>query len=201
MNNNDLQIFLKSFKNDAPVKVWIQIGDEELSDPNMAVATIDEIFEWQDELDKLSLDDDDFLTIFEFTDNLLDILESRLQLSPSFIEEMRQIEAKIESGDTSDFVTIDLDDFDYDFYECLQQYHTARTMRDFANAKTNIILCVKHYLGDLKVDIHNDILFIQRQNNLSCSTSIIADLLCVPTRVINDSQWDKGIWSINLKKV
>ena len=61
-----------------------QIGDEELSDPNMAVATIDEIFEWQDELDKLSLDDDDFLTIFEFTDNLLDTLESRLQLSHSY---------------------------------------------------------------------------------------------------------------------
>lgn len=196
MENRDLQAFLLTFDKDVEVKVWIQIDGEELSEPNMATFTMDEIFEWQDKLDELSLSDDNFLDIFNFADDLLDTLESRLQLAPDFIEELRRIE---EDSCPDDWVPVNLPGFN--FLECVEDFHTARTMRDLNDAKYHIILAVKDRLGNLKVDIRNDVLFIQQQHNISCSTSIISDLLSIDAKKINDNQWEEGIWSIDLKEI
>lgn len=200
MINRDLQDFLKSFDDNEQVDVWVKIGDKELSEPNMATITLDEIFDLQDDLDEISLDGDNFLQIFEFTDNLLNELESRLQLSENFINEMDEVRRKLQSGDRSDFVKVDVD-LSFNFRDCLNDYHVARTMRDLDIAQKNIKLCVKHFLGDVDVDIRNDILFIKQRDNISCSISIISDLLGIPSGYINDKQWQDGVWSIDLKEV
>ena len=100
MENKDLKTWLSLHDNDAEVKCYVKIGDEEIASPNMATILRDEIFAWQDRLDDVdyvSDNEQNMINLFELIDEFLDELESRLQLSPEFIKEM-------EAGDYSDFV-------------------------------------------------------------------------------------------------
>lgn len=196
MNNHDLQVFLQQFSDDAVVEVWVKVNDEELSSPNMATITRDEIFDYQDKLDELMLDDDNFLNIFHFVDDLLDELESRLQLAPGFIEEMRSI---IED-DSIELVPLDLDGI-WSFDELINRFHTARTIRDLYDVQEHIRIYVEGKIQGVKVRVHNSSLFIERQDNASCSTSIIADILGIDSKRINDKQWLDGVWIIDLKEL
>lgn len=193
MENIDLQTWLALHDKKSEVKVWVRCEGEELSSPNMAVVTKDELFEWEDQFDDIAAGDDSFSDIFNFTDNILDELESRLQLAPEFIKEM-------ESIDREEFVPLNLK-YDCVFQDKMNDYHTARTIRDLHEAERGIIVCVKHKLGDVDVNIHDGILIIKQKDNVSCSTSIISDILRINAKLINDRNWLQGVWSVDLKEV
>ena len=102
MENRDLKAWLNLHNNDEEVKCWVKIGDDELSNPNMATVPRDEIFEWQDKLDDIDYVDDNeenMLQLFYFIDGILDELESRLQVSHELIKQLEEIHKKIEAGD------------------------------------------------------------------------------------------------------
>lgn len=63
--------------------------------------SIDELFSWQDKLDKLENDKSDAWDLF---DDFLNEAESHLKYSKEFINELEKIHRKVESGDYSDFV-------------------------------------------------------------------------------------------------
>lgn len=193
MKNEDLQVWLSLHDKESEVHVWIECEGDELSSPNMAVVTKEELFKLEDDFDEIAAGDDSFSDIFEFTDNMLDELESRLQLAPGFIAEM-------ESIDQDDFVPLELH-YECTFSDKINNYHTARTIRDLHEAERGIITCVKHKLGDLDVRIYNGTLIIKQVNNISCSTSIISEILNISAKKINDKNWEEGIWSIELKEV
>ena len=71
--------------------------------------SIDELFSWQDRLDKLENDKSKSWYLF---DEFLNEAENQLEYSEEFIKEMEEIHKKIENGDYSDFVKVD-------FYEDL----------------------------------------------------------------------------------
>ena len=60
---------------------------------------------------------------------------------------------------------------------------------------------VEGKIQGVKVRVHNSSLFIERQDNASCSTSIIADILGIDSKRINDKQWLDGVWIIDLKEL
>ncbi len=195
MENRDLQAWLLLHDKGAEVKVWVECEGDELASPNMATVTADELFDWEDQFDEIAVGDDSFSDMFSFTDNILDELESRLQLNPDFV-------AEIEAMEREDFVPVELN-YNCTFRAKINNYHTSRTIREMHDAEQGIITCVKHKLGDLDVKIHNGILIIKQRNNISCSTSIIADILHIDAKKINDKNANllEGIWAIDLKEV
>ena len=195
MENIDLRTWLLLYDDHAEVKCWVECEGDEVASPNMATVTKDELFEWEDQLNEIVAGDDSFLDIFMFTDHILDELESRLQLNPNFV-------AEIESMEHEDFVPVELN-YNCTFHSKIDAYHTARTIRELHDAENGIITCVKHKLGDLDVSIRNGILIIKQRNNISCSTSIITDILHVNAKKINDknANLSEGIWAIDLKEI
>lgn len=201
MENRDLQAWLNLHDKDAEVECWVKIGDEELSHPNMATVPRDEIFEWQDQLDDtdyVDSNEENMRKLFEFIDEVLDELESRLQLNPEFIQEMEEMHKKIEAGDTSDFVTVELPEIS--FWDRVDDFVKAKKIREYIDASNFILLYVKDKLPDLNIYIEGSYLYIVGKDNKSISTSIIAELLNIEAKDIDDRQWEQQIYKIKLEE-
>ena len=139
MENKDLKAWLGLHDNDAEVKCYVKIGDEEIASPNMAIVLRDEIFAWQDRLDDVdyvSDNEQNMINLFELIDEFLDELESRLQLNPEFIKEM-------EAGDCSDFVEIDPKEFEVSFWDRVDDFARATKIREYVDATNSILLYAK----------------------------------------------------------
>ena len=200
MKNEELKEFLDKFDNNEDVECWVKIGATELSHPNMAMVLRDGIFEWEDQLDDIDYVDDveeNIFKLFDFIDDILDELESRLQINPELIKELSELEKKVESGDMSDFVKVDLSEFS--FQERAEDFANAKKIREYMESSESILRYVNERLPDLESYIEGSLLFICQKNNASISTSIIAAALQIEATNINDSRAHLGIYSINLK--
>ena len=184
MENKDLKAWLSLHDNDAEVKCYVKIGDEEISSPNMATILRDEIFAWQDRLDDVdyvSDNEQNMINLFELIDEFLDELESRLQLNPEFIKEM-------EAGDYSDFVEINPKEFEVSFWDRVDNFARATKIREYVDATNSILLYAKSRLPDLNIYIEGPYLYITQKENASISTSIIAVALDIEAKDIDDRQ-------------
>lgn len=196
MENKDLKTWLSLHDNDAEVKCYVKIGDEEIASPNMATILRDEIFAWQDRLDDVdyvSDNEQNMINLFELIDEFLDELESRLQLSPDFIKEM-------ETGDCSDFVEIDSKEFEVSFWDRVDDFARATKIREYVDATNSILLYAKSRLPDLNIYIEGQYLYITQKENASISTSIIAVALDIEAKDIDDRQWEQSIYRIKLEE-
>lgn len=200
MKNEELKEFLDKFDDNEDVECWVKIGDAELSRPNMAMVLRDEIFEWEDQLDDIDYVDnveENIFKLFDFIDDILDELESRLQINPELIKELSELEKKVESGDMSDFVKVDLPEFS--FQERAEDFANAKKIREYMESSESILRYVNERLPDFESYIEGSSLFICQKDNASISTSIIAAALQIEATNINDSRAHLGIYSINLK--
>lgn len=196
MENKDLKAWLGLHDNDAEVKCYVKIGDEEISSPNMATILRDEIFAWQDRLDDVdyvSDNEQNMINLFELIDEFLDELESRLQLNSEFIKEM-------ETGDYSDFVEIDLKELEVSFWDRVDDFARATKIREYVDATNSILLYAKSRLPDLNIYIEGPYLYITQKENASISTSIIAVALDIEAKDIDDRQWEQSIYRIKLEE-
>ena len=196
MENKDLKEWLGLHDNDAEVKCYVKIGDEEISSPNMATILRDEIFAWQDRLDDVdyvSDNEQNMINLFELIDEFLDELESRLQLSSEFIKEM-------EAGDYSDFVEINPKEFEVSFWDRVDDFARATKIREYVDATNSILLYAKSRLPDLNIYIEGPYLYITQKENASISTSIIAVALDIEAKDIDDRQWEQSIYRIKLEE-
>ena len=196
MENKDLKTWLSLHDNNAEVKCYVKIGDEEIASPNMATILRDEIFAWQDRLDDVdyvSDNEQNMINLFELIDEFLDELESRLQLSPDFIKEM-------ETGDCSDFVEIDSKEFEVSFWDRVDDFARATKIREYVDATNSILLYAKSKLPDLNIYIEGQYLYITQKENASISTSIIAVALDIEAKDIDDRQWEQSIYRIKLEE-
>ena len=80
---------------------------------------INELFAWQDALDEIEKEPSKAWNLFN---DFLDEAENQLEYSEEFIKEMEEIHKKVESGDYSDFVKVDL--FDDEISELGKCCHT-----------------------------------------------------------------------------
>ena len=196
MENKDLKEWLSLHDNDAEVKCYVKIGDEEIASPNMATVLRDEIFAWQDRLDDVdyvSDNEQNMINLFELIDEFLDELESRLQLSSEFIKEM-------EAGDYSDFVEIDPKEFEVSFWDRVDDFARATKIREYVDATNSILLYAKSKLPDLNIYIEGPYLYITQKENASISTSTIAVALDIEAKDIDDRQWEQSIYRIKLEE-
>ena len=199
MENKDLKAWLSLHDNNAEVKCYVKIGDEEIASPNMATILRDEIFAWQDRLDDVdyvSDNEQNMINLFELIDEFLDELESRLQLSPEFIKEIQEMEA----GDCSDFVEIDPKEFEVSFWDRVDDFARATKIREYVDATNSILLYAKSKLPDLNIYIEGQYLYITQKENASISTSIIAVALDIEAKDIDDRQWEQSIYRIKLEE-
>lgn len=200
MKNKDLQTWLKNHDSEEELKCWIQFEDEGLSSPNMATIEKDEIFDWQDKLDDIDYVDDlqeNMFNLFDLFDDFLNTLESRLQLNPEFVQELTELHKKIEDGDTSDFVSVELPK--RSLWDYINDLCDAQKIAEYVSASKMLIFEVKDKL-DAIVTIEDGKLCIKQKDNASISTSIISYALDIEAKDINDSKWDQGIWTIILKR-
>lgn len=196
MENKDLKTWLSLHDNNAEVKCYVKIGDEEIASPNMATILRDEIFAWQDRLDDIdyvSDNEQNMINLFELIDEFLDELESRLQLSSEFIKEM-------EAEDYSDFVEIDSKEFEVSFWDRVDDFARATKIREYVDATNSILLYAKSRLPDLNIYIEGPYLYITQKENASISTSIIAVALDIEAKDIDDRQWEQSIYRIKLEE-
>lgn len=196
MENKDLKTWLSLHDNNAEVKCYVKIGDEEIASPNMATILRDEIFAWQDRLDDVdyvSDNEQNMINLFELIDEFLDELESRLQLNPEFIKEM-------EAGDCSGFVEIDLKELEVSFWDRVDDFARATKIREYVDATNSILLYAKSRLPDLNIYIEGPYLYITQKENASISTSIIAVALDIEAKDIDDRQWEQSIYRIKLEE-
>lgn len=203
MEVRDLIAWLNLQDKDAKVKCWVQVGDEEISNPNMATVPKDEIFDWQDRLDDIDYDQkhlkQGMTELFHLIDDILDELESRLQLNPYLVEELEDLHKKIEEGDMSDFVKIDIPE--RSFWDYVNDFCEAIKIRDYVESSEFLILIVKNKFKNdpINVYIEGSSLYIKKTGNISLSTSIIAEMLKIDPSDIDDRQWEQGIFRIPLK--
>lgn len=203
MKNKDLKAWLNAYNDDVKVECWVKIGDDEISNPNMATVLRDEIFKWQDKLDDIDYIDDNeknMVELFKFIDEILDELESRLQVSPRLIKELEEIDKKIEAGDYSDFVEVDPKEFEISFWDRVNDFAKAIKVREYVDASCAILLYTKNRLPDLNIYIEGSYLYITGKDNVSISTSIIAYALDIESTDIDDSQWEQQIYRIKLEE-
>lgn len=191
--------WLRAFDDDEEIECWIKVGDREFAHPNMATILRDEIFDYQDQLDDIDYvndNDENMRNLFSLIDEILDELESRLQVNPELIEELNKIEEKLESGDDSDFVKVDLPE--QGFWERAIDFREAKKIREYIDATDSILRYVKSKLPNLNIYIQGPYLYITGKNNASISTSIIADMLDINAKDIDDRQWEQSIYRIKL---
>ena len=196
MENKDLKTWLSLHDNNAEVKCYVKIGDEEIASPNMATILRDEIFAWQDRLDDVdyvSDNEQNMINLFELIDEFLDELESRLQLNPDFIKEM-------EAGDCSDFFEINPKEFEVSCWDRVDNFARATKIREYVDATNSILLYAKSRLPDLNIYIEGQYLYITQKENASISTSIIAVALDIEAKDIDDRQWEQSIYRIKLEE-
>lgn len=191
--------WLRAFDDDEEIECWIKVGDKEFAHPNMATILRDEIFDYQDQLDDIDYvdnNDENMRNLFSLIDGILDELESRLQVNPELIEELNKIEKKIDSGDYSDFVSVELPE--QGFWERAIDFRNATKIREYIESSESILRYVKRKLPNLNIYIQGPYLYITGKNNASISTSIIANILDINAKDIDDRQWEQSIYRIKL---
>ena len=165
---------------------------------NAGYALKEEIFKWQDKLDDLDYSEEGMMNLYLLTEDILSTLESRLDLSDDFIKEMEEIHNKVDDGNTSDFVKIDLPE--KSFFDLVNDYVSAEKIGEVVATSKMLIFYVLSRINDVKCQIYNGKLYICTIGNASISTSIISELLDIKPNNINDSRSQDGIWCIHLQR-
>jgi len=165
---------------------------------NAGYALRDEIFDWQDKLDDLDYSEEGLTELYLLTENILDTLESRLDLSEEFIEEMKAIRQDIDSGDMSDFVKVELPE--KSFFDYVNDYANAKKIGDVVQASSLLLYYVKDHISGVDAYISHNRLYIKQKDDTSLSTSIIADLLDIKAKDIDDRNTFELEWSILLNR-
>ena len=165
---------------------------------NAGYALRDEIFKWQDKLDDMEYSEDGMMQLYLLTEDILDTLESRLDLSDEFIAEMKAIDHEIESGDMSDFIEVELPK--RSFFDYVNDYADATKIGDVVQASSLLLHYVNDHICDVDTYISHNRLYIKQKDNTSLSTSIIADLLGIKAKDIDDRNSFELEWSILLNR-
>ena len=198
MKIRDLKAWLNLHEDGDEVECWVKVGKHELSQPNMATLTVKEIFDFEDKLSDLDYDrnnkSNNMTKLFLLCYELLDELESRLQLDPEFIEEMRKMSEKIEAGDTSDFVKVELPEFT--LWDKINDLYEAKTIEEYVESSERVVSHITEKLGDVECDIDDSNVILEPVGNASLSTSIIAELLDIEAKDIDDRMWEDKVWKI-----
>ena len=201
MKNKELQAWLKSHDTDAEIKCWIQIEDDELSSSNMATIERDEIFKYQDKLDDIDYvenNEQNMRELFVLVDELLDELESRLQINPELIEELQTLQEKVDNGDTSDFVEMELPK--ESFWDKVDTFAQATKIRDYVESSDSLLRYVQERLPYADSYIEGSYLYIVGKGNESLPTSIISYVLDIDSKDIDDQAWEHRIYKIKLQE-
>lgn len=196
MKRDQVKKWLNSIENDKLKIVYLDDGQESCIDPNMGYALRDEIFEWQDKLDDIDYSEEGFTELYLLTENILDTLEVRMALNPAFVEEMEKIHQKVESGDTSDFVKVDLPK--KSFFDLVNDYCDAKKIGEIVQTTEMLISYVTSHIKNVECSIHSGRLWIKPIGNASCSASILSHALNIDAKNIDNTQFLDRIWSIHL---
>ena len=191
MNVKKIKEWLKEANNEELEIVYLSDGQKCCVSPNMGYALRDEIFNWQDRLDDIDYSDEGITDLYLLIEDILDVLESRLELNPSLIEEL-------ESLTKDDFVKLELPK--KTFFDYVNEYCRAKKIGDIVQICSLLIGFVHNRIKNVECKIHNGRLWIKPINNASCSTSIISEALNIKSSNVDDSMKDEGIWSIHLYK-
>ena len=198
MQIKDLKSWLERYNDNDEVQCWIKIGEYELSEPNMATMTVKEIFDFEDKINSLDYDrnnkSNNMTKLFLLCNELLDELEGRLQLDPEFIKEMEEMHEKIEKGDTSDFVEVEIPEFT--LWDKINDLYEAQTIEEYVESSERVITHITDKINNIDCYIDDSNVFLEPIDNASLSTSIIADLLDIEARDIDDRMKDNRIWKI-----
>lgn len=192
MNVKELKEWLCQYKDEDEIRVYVEVdGVAVLSHPNMGFLLRDEIFGYQDQLDQIDYSDNAIFETFLLAEDVLDTLESRLEISSDFIEEINKIKME-------DSVKIELPE--KSFFDMVNDYVRAKKIGEIVTASNLLIHYVLSHIDDVKCEIYHNKLYICSVNNTSISTSIISKLLNIKASNIDDSKSVDGIWSIHLYK-
>ena len=198
MQIKDLKSWLERYNDNDEVQCWIKIGEYELSEPNMATMTVKEIFDFEDKINSLDYDrnnkSNNMTKLFLLCNEMLDKLEDRLQLDPEFIKEMEEMHEKIEKGDTSDFVEVHIPEFT--LWDKINDLYEAQTIEEYVESSERVISYITDKINNVDCYIDDSNVFLEPIDNASLSTSIIADLLDIEARDIDDRMKDNRIWKI-----
>ena len=195
MKKSEIKKWLEN-KNEKFTMVYLDDGIDCCADPNMGYALMDEIFKWQDQLDNIEYSDEGLVQLYLLIEDVLGTLESRLMLNPFFVKKLDEIHNKIESGDDSDFVKVDLPE--KSFFDLVNDYCDAEKIGDVLTSCTLLIHYVQNRIKNVECDSCDGRLWIKPIGNASCSTSILSYALDIDAKNIDDSQWESKIWSIHL---
>lgn len=198
MKRDQIKKWLDSIGNDELKMVYLDDGQESLISPNMGYALRDEIFEWQDKLDDIDCSEEGFTELYLLTEDILDTLEARMALNPAFIKKLEKIHQKVESGDTSDFVEVNLPE--RSFFDLVNDYCDAKKIGEIVQASKMLISYVTNHIKNIDCYISDGRLWIKSIGNASCSTSILSYVLDINAKNIDDSLSLDNIWSIHLHR-
>jgi len=190
MNREEIIKWLNGIENDEVEIVYLNDGKESCIAPNMGYALRDEIFEWQDQLDDIDYSEEGFSKLYLLVEDVLDSLENRMVFDDAFLSEINQ------KAETNDYVKVSLPE--RTFFDLVNLYTEAKKIGEVVSACNLLINYVQTRISDIDCNISDGRLWIKKKNNVSLSTSIIAQLLNIDSSNIDDSSWDQGIWSIHL---
>ena len=193
MNVKELKDWLCQYKDEDEIRVYVEVdGVAVLSHPNMGFLLKDEIFGYQDQLDQIDYSDNAVFETFLLAEDVLDTLESRLEVSSDFIQ---SLEKAIEEND---FVPVELPE--KSFFVMVNDYVGAKKIGDIIQECNLLIYYVKDRISDVDVEIQDNQLYIKAKDNISLSTSIISELLGIEANNIDDMYCFNNVWSIHLYK-
>ena len=198
MKRDQIKKWLDNIGNDELKMVYLDDGQESLINPNMGYALRDEIFEWQDKLDDIDYSEEGFIELYLLTEDILDTLEVRMALNPAFIKKIEKIHQKIESGDTSDFVKVDLPK--KSFFDLVNDYCDAKKIGEIVQASEMLISYVTSHIKNVECSIYDGRLWIKSIGNASCSASILSYALDINAKNKDDGLSLDNIWSIHLHR-
>lgn len=195
MNVGEIKEWLKQFDDEKKIKCWIDIEDEYVfSSPNMVPISKEELFNWEDDFSELEYDKrnswNSLVKMYDFIESFFMALENKLELNPEFIKSLENIE-KEES------VKIPIKESK--FWELVEHCNLAETIDEVIVMYTPVLRYINEKISDADNWIDGNKIYIKQKNNTSLSTSIIAVLLGIDTKNIDDSMSMRGVWSITLE--
>lgn len=198
MKIKDIKEYLDNYDDEDDVKFWINIEGNIYSSPNMATITSDELFKLEDKLSSFKCSSkpvsNDTTTVFNFCWDILDTMENKLQLDPEFVAEMENMR---ENGELDDFVELKIPELS--LWDKINFLSEAETIEDYIDA-SNMVLSHMQKIKNAYCYLTSTNVVIRPIDNASMSTSIIADILGIDTRDIDDRYWFKAVWKIPIQK-
>ena len=192
MNVKELKEWLCQYKDEDEIRVYVEVdGVAVLSHPNMGFLLKDEIFGYQDQLDQIDYSDNAVFETFLLAEDVLDTLESRLEISSDFVE-------KIKNFEMEDSVRVELPK--KSFFDMVNDYVSAKKIGEIVTASNMLIYYVQSKISDVDVEIQDNKLYIKAKDNVSLSTSIISELLGIKANNIDDMYDFNNVWNIHLYK-